>query len=88
MTGPKFTFAQRQAINHVAGNLQLIACAGSGIESARWLRIGSAPTPYADETEIAMDILRQGDQVTVLSPPSLVSAVSGRLESAAAQYRH
>lgn len=30
MTGPQFTDAQRQAINHVAGNLQLIACAGSG----------------------------------------------------------
>lgn len=58
-------------------------------QRGRWLEDGSfeLEVPYVDETEIAMDILRQGDQVAVLSPASLVSAVSGRLEAAAARYR-
>ena len=42
--------------------------------------------PYADATELAMDILRHGDQVTVLAPAALVRQVAERLRSAAAQY--
>lgn len=42
--------------------------------------------PYVDDTELVMDILRQGEQVQVLSPPSLVAAVRARLAAAAAQY--
>jgi predicted DNA-binding transcriptional regulator YafY len=43
--------------------------------------------PYADATELAMDILRHGPQVKVLAPPALARMVAGRLAEAAAQYR-
>jgi predicted DNA-binding transcriptional regulator YafY len=43
--------------------------------------------PFADATELAMDILRHGEQVKVLAPPSLVTLVQERLQRAAAQYR-
>ena len=58
-------------------------------QRGRWLDDGryEFEVPYSDETEIAMDILRQGDQVEVLAPESLVSEVHGRLEVAAEQYR-
>lgn len=58
-------------------------------QRARWLEDGrfELEVPYSDETEIAMDILRQGDQVEVLAPLSLVSQVHGRLEAAAEKYR-
>jgi predicted DNA-binding transcriptional regulator YafY len=43
--------------------------------------------PYADATELAMDILRHGPQVKVLAPPTLVRLVGERLHAAATQYR-
>ena len=42
--------------------------------------------PYVDETELVMDILRQGEQVQVLAPDSLVAAVRRRLAAALAVY--
>jgi predicted DNA-binding transcriptional regulator YafY len=42
--------------------------------------------PYADSTELSMDILRHGDQVKVLAPRSLVLQVGNRLREAARQY--
>ena len=42
--------------------------------------------PYADATELAMDILRHGPQVKVLAPVALARLVAERLRSAAAQY--
>ena len=42
--------------------------------------------PYVDETELVMDILRQGEQVQVLAPDSLVAAVRRRLSAALAVY--
>ena len=42
--------------------------------------------PYVDETELVMDLLRQGEQVRVLAPESLRHAVQRRLAAAAAQY--
>lgn len=42
--------------------------------------------PYADATELAMDVLRHGEQVQVQSPPALVRAVRERLGQALAQY--
>ena len=42
--------------------------------------------PYVDDTELVMDVLRQGAQVQVLSPPELVRAVRQRLAAAAALY--
>ena len=42
--------------------------------------------PYVDETELVMDILRQGEQVQVLAPDSLVAAVQRRLAAALAVY--
>jgi predicted DNA-binding transcriptional regulator YafY len=42
--------------------------------------------PYADATELAMDILRHGAQVKVLAPPALARLVAQRLRDAAAQY--
>ena len=42
--------------------------------------------PYVDDTELVMDVLRQGDEVTVLGPPSLRDTVRERLGRAAARY--
>lgn len=42
--------------------------------------------PYADSTELSMDILRHGDQVRVLAPPALRREVAERLQRAAAMY--
>jgi predicted DNA-binding transcriptional regulator YafY len=42
--------------------------------------------PYVDENELLMDVLRQGDQVRVVSPPALVEAVRARLAAALAGY--
>jgi predicted DNA-binding transcriptional regulator YafY len=42
--------------------------------------------PYADPTELVMDILRHGAQVKVEAPESLVALVAQRLREAAAQY--
>jgi predicted DNA-binding transcriptional regulator YafY len=42
--------------------------------------------PYADATELAMDILRHGEQVRVLAPAALAQQVAGRLRAAAAGY--
>jgi predicted DNA-binding transcriptional regulator YafY len=42
--------------------------------------------PYSDATELAMDILRHGEQVKVLAPAVLVTAVRATLQRAAAQY--
>jgi predicted DNA-binding transcriptional regulator YafY len=42
--------------------------------------------PYADATELAMDILRHGEQVRVVAPGALVTQVGERLARAAARY--
>ncbi len=42
--------------------------------------------PYVDETELVMDLLRQGEQVQVLAPDSLRAAVRQRLAAALAAY--
>jgi predicted DNA-binding transcriptional regulator YafY len=42
--------------------------------------------PYVDENELLMDVLRQGEQVRVVSPPTLVAAVQARLAAALAAY--
>jgi predicted DNA-binding transcriptional regulator YafY len=42
--------------------------------------------PFTDETELVMDLLRQGDEVTVVEPASLRRAVQQRLQRAAALY--
>jgi len=42
--------------------------------------------PYVDETELVMDLLRQGEQVQVLAPESLRAAVRQRLAAALAAY--
>ncbi len=43
--------------------------------------------PYVDETELVMDLLRQGEQVQVLEPDSLRAAVQRRLAAALAVYQ-
>jgi predicted DNA-binding transcriptional regulator YafY len=57
-------------------------------QRGRWLDDGSyeLEVPYSNETEIVMDILRQGEQVKVSSPASLAKAVTERLAGASAQY--
>ena len=57
-------------------------------QRGRWLDGGlyELEVPYANETEIVMDILRQGEQVKVCSPASLAKAVTARLAAASAQY--
>lgn len=57
-------------------------------QQGRWLDDGSYELrlPFVDPTELVMDVLRQGEQVQVLSPASLARAVAQRLRSAAALY--
>jgi predicted DNA-binding transcriptional regulator YafY len=58
-------------------------------QQGRWQADGSwqMRVPYADATELVMDVLRQGDEVRVVSPPALAQAVRQRLERALALYR-
>jgi predicted DNA-binding transcriptional regulator YafY len=57
-------------------------------QEGRWCEDGryELRLPYVDDTELVMDLLRQGEQVRVLEPASLVKAVRERLGAAAAQY--
>ena len=57
-------------------------------QQGRWLDDGhfEMRLPYVDDTELVMDLLRQGEQVQVASPPELVRAVRDRLAAAAALY--
>jgi predicted DNA-binding transcriptional regulator YafY len=57
-------------------------------QQARSLADGSLQLrlPYADSTELSMDILRHGDQVRVVAPKALVQQVAERLQRAAQQY--
>ncbi|MBI3155911.1 MAG: WYL domain-containing protein [Burkholderiales bacterium] len=57
-------------------------------QRARWLADGSLELrlPYADETELAMDILRYGPQVRVLAPARLAQRVALQHAEAAALY--
>lgn len=43
--------------------------------------------PFVNETELLMDVLRHGDQVSVIGPPSLVALIADRLESASQHYK-
>ena len=42
--------------------------------------------PYADATELSMDILRHGDSAQVLGDKALAAAIAERLRRAAARY--
>jgi predicted DNA-binding transcriptional regulator YafY len=57
-------------------------------QQGRWLADGGYEMrlPYVDDTELVMDVLRQGEQVRVLEPASLVQAVRARLQAASAIY--
>ena len=57
-------------------------------QQGRWLDGGryELRLPYADDTELVMDILRQGEQVEVAEPPALKRAVRARLAAALRQY--
>jgi len=57
-------------------------------QKGRWLADGryELRLPYVDDTELVMDVLRQGEQVRVLSPAALVEAVRTRLRAASALY--
>jgi predicted DNA-binding transcriptional regulator YafY len=57
-------------------------------QRGRWQDDGSyeLDVPYSDETEIVMDVLRHGSQVTVLAPPALQRRVATQLVEAAARY--
>jgi len=57
-------------------------------QQGRWLDDGcyEMKLPYVDATELVMDVLRQGDEIRVLAPPSLVALVQQRLQKAAALY--
>lgn len=57
-------------------------------QQARWLDDGTYEMrlPYVDETELVMDVLRQGEQVRVLEPSSLRDAVRQRLAAALQAY--
>jgi predicted DNA-binding transcriptional regulator YafY len=57
-------------------------------QRGRWLDDGryELRVPYAEDTELVMDILRQGEQVEVVEPAALRRAVRARLAAALAQY--
>lgn len=57
-------------------------------QQGRWLDDGSYELrlPYMEETELVMDILRQGADVQVLEPATLRRAVQARLAAAMAMY--
>ncbi len=57
-------------------------------QKGRWLADGAYEmrVPYVDTTELVMDVLRQGEEVRVVAPASLVDAVRTRLEKAGALY--
>jgi predicted DNA-binding transcriptional regulator YafY len=57
-------------------------------QQGRFLADGSwqLELPYVDETELVMDLLRQGEQVQVIAPQSLREAVQRRLAAALAVY--
>ena len=57
-------------------------------QTLRWLPDGRLELrlPYADSTELSMDILRHGDQVQVVAPRALAQQVAERLRRAAGLY--
>jgi len=57
-------------------------------QRGRWLADGryELVLPYVDDTELVMDVLRQGDEVEVVAPPALRDKVGARLRAAAAAY--
>jgi predicted DNA-binding transcriptional regulator YafY len=57
-------------------------------QKARWLPDGryELQVPYADPTELAMDILRHGDSVEVVGDRALVASIGERLRKAARLY--
>lgn len=58
-------------------------------QTGRWLPDGrwELRLPYTGDTELVMDVLRHGDEVEVVRPPTLRAAVVQRLAGALAQYR-
>ena len=57
-------------------------------QQGRWCDDGSweLTLPYRDETELLMDVLRQGEQAEVIAPASLRLALQRRLAAAMAVY--
>lgn len=57
-------------------------------QKARWLDDGryELQVPYSDPTELAMDILRHGDSVTVAGDKQLAALLAKRLRAAVARY--
>ena len=57
-------------------------------QKSRWLADGryELQVPYSESTELAMDILRHGDSVTVVGDKPLLNQIAKRLRSAAAIY--
>jgi predicted DNA-binding transcriptional regulator YafY len=57
-------------------------------QRGRWRDDGSweLKLPYANETELVMDLMRQGDEVEVVAPASLRDAVRQRLQLALRRY--
>jgi predicted DNA-binding transcriptional regulator YafY len=58
------------------------------LQQGRWQDDGhyELRLPYVDDTELVMDLLRQGDQVRVLEPSELAQTVALRLRTAARLY--
>jgi predicted DNA-binding transcriptional regulator YafY len=57
-------------------------------QEGRWLEDGryELRLPYVGDTELVMDLLRQGDEVEVLDPPELRETLRRRLQAAARVY--
>ncbi len=57
-------------------------------QKSRWLADGryELQVPYSEPTELAMDVLRHGDSVTVVGDKPLLNLIAKRLRSAASIY--
>jgi predicted DNA-binding transcriptional regulator YafY len=55
---------------------------GQWLDDGRW----QLELPYANETELLMDLMRQGEDVEVVSPPNLRQALQQKLRRALVQY--
>lgn len=57
-------------------------------QRGRWLEDGryEVQLPFADATELAMDVMRHGDQVQVTQPPDLADSIGAAHRRAASRY--
>ena len=61
-----------------------VHCRTGSLETSKTFELR---TPYANPTELIMEICKYGTDVKVIEPPELIAQVKARLEQAVLQYR-